>query len=187
MKYFYSLLVCSALAAVLLAALLVWRINTPNTNTPLEETNTQINSPTNNTETNNNTGTSTNTNSTSTSEETPPPSATDEEIGNEDFGSCDEDIQLYCKGVKGKLNLVSCLLDDHKNEISATCLASLERRQQLNEDLVEACKNDQREFCAGVKPAPGEEPLVDCLEEHKPELSPACLEAFEAHDAAKPD
>mgnify|MGYP001583270415 FL=1 len=86
-----------------------------------------------------------------------------------------------------KLDLVRCLYDDHKDDISADCRESLECRQALNDALVTECQTDKQQFCAGVEPTPGSEPLVDCLEEYFSELSPECAAAWSAHDAAKPE
>lgn len=109
-------------------------------------------------------------------------------------GVCNADAQTYCSSelsgtniqASWKLDLVHCLYDQHKDEISPTCRESLECRQKLNEALVSACEEDKRNFCSGVKPSPGSEPLVDCLGEHFVELSTECADAWTKHDAAKP-
>ena len=111
-----------------------------------------------------------------------------------DSGACNADAKTYCADewsgtniqASWKLDLVRCLYDDHKDDISDTCRESLECRQVLNESLVTSCKDDQQKFCTGVTPKPGSEPLVDCLEAHFSDLSPACQAAWTAHDEAKP-
>ncbi len=122
--------------------------------------------------------------------------------GFDDFGACDEDAHEYCSGFYGgdwaswadeygyisaswKLGLVDCL-GDHQDDVSDECNASLDRRQVLNDEMNEACAIDRGKYCAGVKPSPGSEPQVDCLKEHYGELSAACVEALDAHEAAKP-
>lgn len=109
-------------------------------------------------------------------------------------GSCNADAQVYCPDewsgtsieASWKLDLVNCLYDEHKDDISAECRESLECRQQLNENLLAACEEDKRKFCASTRPKPGSEPLVSCLGEHYSELSADCAAAWTAHDAAKP-
>lgn len=108
-------------------------------------------------------------------------------------GACDVDAQVYCpdewsgKSVEAsyKIDLVNCLYDEHKNDISDECFESLDCRQQLNENLLAACEEDKRKFCMGVRPSPGSEPLVDCLGENFAELTPDCATAWTQHDAAK--
>ncbi len=112
-----------------------------------------------------------------------------------DAGACNADIQIWCPDewsgenieASWKLDLVRCLYDEHKDDISAECRTSLECRQTLNDTLVTACQQDKRTYCSGVMPAPGSEPLVDCLERHFDDLSPACAQAWVNHDNAKPE
>jgi translation elongation factor EF-G len=112
-----------------------------------------------------------------------------------DAGACNADIQLWCPDewsgenieASWKLDLVRCLYDEHKDDISAGCRTSLECRQTLNETLVTACQQDKRTYCSGVMPTPGSEPLVDCLEEHFDNLSTACAQAWVNHEYAKPE
>lgn len=105
---------------------------------------------------------------------------------NSDAHSCDPDFITYCRDTPpGKINRVNCLLNEHYDDISDACRNSLERRQQLNEELVAACTIERAKFCQGVEPKVGSEPMVDCLEEHYEQLSPDCTTAFDAHDAAK--
>lgn len=106
---------------------------------------------------------------------------------NADAHSCDQDMVTFCKGTaRGKQNMINCLLGEYKDEISDECRESLERRQQLNENLLVACEDDRKKFCQGVEPALGSAPLDDCLRVHVTDLSPACALAFQQHEAAKP-
>lgn len=109
-------------------------------------------------------------------------------------GGCDADAQKYCPDewagtsveASYKLDLVNCLYEEHKDDISVECRESLECRQQLNENLLVACEEDKRKFCASTRPKPGSEPLVDCLEDNFSQLSADCQAAWNAHEAAKP-
>lgn len=63
---------------------------------------------------------------------------------NSDFNSCSVEATSLCNGLRdGKLALVNCLLVDHYGELSDACRNSLERRQELNEELVTACAADR--------------------------------------------
>lgn len=114
--------------------------------------------------------------------------------GVNDAGACDSDAQRLCPTEWGggsvqaswKLDLVECLYEDHLDQLSAACRASLERRQALNAALNSACAADRGRFCVGVHPAPGSEPGVDCLRDHRAELEAACAAALAAHEGAKP-
>lgn len=109
--------------------------------------------------------------------------------------ACEEEAQTLCPDAwsgtdiqaSWKLDLVRCLYDDHRDELSDECLESLECRQALNEALITQCADDKQKFCSGILPAPGSEPLVDCLGEHFDELSEACATAWTNHDNAKPN
>lgn len=112
-----------------------------------------------------------------------------------DGGSCNEDAKTWCPdewaGVSieasWKLDLVRCLYDEHKDDITADCRSSLECRQGLNEALMTACAQDKKTYCSGVEPTPGAEPLVDCIEENLDLVSTACAQAWVNHDYAKPE
>lgn len=122
--------------------------------------------------------------------------------GFDDFGSCDEDARNYCSGfysddwqsfatengytsASWKLGLVDCL-EQNQDLTSQACDDSLDRRAALNEDLIAACEEDRAMYCKGVKPVPGSEPMVDCLKTNYENLSETCVEALDAHEAAKP-
>lgn len=189
MRWVYYVL--PTIGIVLIAAIIVWLIPLPSVDEPttpqdlITQTATDQNNASENTVVNNNTTVITNQNNQNISEtnETIEPLTTD----NADAHSCDQDAITFCQGTPpGKINLVNCLLDDHYNDISAACRESLERRQQLNEELVDACEVDRATFCKGVEPKVGSEPMVDCLEEHYDQLTPTCAAAWDAHEAAKP-
>jgi hypothetical protein len=122
--------------------------------------------------------------------------------GVDDFGACDEDADLYCEGFRGpdwaawaeengytsaswKLGLVDCL-GQHEEELSLACQDSLNRRAELNNKVNTACAVDRGKYCRGVEPIPGSEPMIDCLKENYEDLSQACADAVDAHEAAKP-
>lgn len=164
MKWLYGLL--CALGVLFIASCVLWFA--------LFVTARVVEAPTNASRTaNENTNTTTNTSSVTS--------------GNADAHSCNQDAVTFCKDTPaGKLNLVHCLLDEHGDEISDACRQSLERREILNQELVAACEQDRGTYCRGVKPEPGSEPMVDCLEEHYTQLSAECAAAFDAHAEAKP-
>lgn len=122
--------------------------------------------------------------------------------GVDDFGACNVDARAYCSGfysddwetwaeehgyvsASWKLGLVDCL-EQNGDLTSTECDASLDRRAELNEEMVEACAVDRSEHCRGVVPSPGNEPMVDCLKDNYDDLSAECAAAVDAHEAAKP-
>lgn len=171
MKWLYSILAGIGIIALIVAAT-VWFVYYVDQSQPAQTNDTATTNATANEETQDNNTTVDNT-STVTAD-------------NSDAHSCDQDTITFCSGIKlTKINRVNCLLNDHYDEISDACRNSLERRQQLNEELVAACEIERAKFCKGVEPEVGAEPMVDCLEENYAQLSPACATAFDAHDAAK--
>ena len=46
------------------------------------------------------------------------------------------------------------------------------------------CRPDLQKFCSDVQPGGGR--IVACLKQHEADLSPACKEAWAAHDKAHP-
>ena len=115
--------------------------------------------------------------------------------GVNDACACDGDAQRYCSGFYGadwqsyarangyttaswKYGLIDCL---GKNNVSAACTASLDRREVLNEKMMSACGR----YCRGIEPKPGEEPCVDHLKSIYSSLDNACRSALDAHEAAK--
>jgi hypothetical protein len=116
--------------------------------------------------------------------------------GVNDACSCDADAQRYCAGfyaadwesyartngfttASWKYGLLDCL---GKHETSASCKASLARRETLNAQMMAACGR----YCRGTTPQPGAEPCVDQLKSIYSTLDNACRIALDAHEAAKP-
>jgi hypothetical protein len=116
--------------------------------------------------------------------------------GVNDAYACDTDAHLYCAGFYGadwqnyarangyttaswKYGLLDCL---GKHAVSQACQASLDRRQLLNTQMMNACAS----YCRGTTPQPGAEPCVDHLKAIYASLDTACRAALDAHEAAKP-
>lgn len=121
----------------------------------------------------------------------------------DDFGACKEDAHNYCAGLytvdwesyaqendyttsSWKYSLLDCL-EANEYQTTQACDDSLSRRQLLNDAMNNACKEDRGKYCRGVVPMPGSEPQVDCLKANYENLSTACTEALDAHEAAKPE
>lgn len=116
--------------------------------------------------------------------------------GNDDFDACHDEGREFCPELfergyvadassSWKLDLVACL-NEHEDELSDECAASLDRRADLNALVNEACRVDRGTYCRGVRPSPGSEAGNDCLREHINEVSPECRAALQAHEAAQP-
>ncbi|XP_064467389.1 Golgi apparatus protein 1-like [Ornithodoros turicata] len=104
--------------------------------------------------------------------------------------SCKKDVLTYCKHVKTKAEVVSCLsqlvLEDVTSDkassqprVSENCRRQLrvelfqrEENIRLDPDLNTACQRDQQNFCSNV--SPGEGRVLECLKNHRGQLSRAC-------------
>lgn len=62
---------------------------------------------------------------------------------------------------------------------AANAAASEEERKAVRA----ACSDDAKKLCAGVRPGQGR--LINCMQAHAKELSPACRERFEQLQKAK--
>lgn len=116
--------------------------------------------------------------------------------GVNDARACDADAHGYCAGFYGadwqayarangyttaswKYGLLDCL---GNHDVSAACQTSLDRREVLNTQMMNACAA----YCRGTAPQPGAEPCVDRLKSIYDSLDKACRAALDAHEAAKP-
>ena len=115
--------------------------------------------------------------------------------GVNDAGACDADAHAFCAGFytadwqsyahangyttsSWKYGLLDCL---GKHNVSAACHASLDRREVLNAQMMQACAT----YCRGTTPQPGAEPCVDDLKSIYGSLDRTCRAALDAHEAAK--
>jgi hypothetical protein len=80
---------------------------------------------------------------------------------------CSDDVEKYCKGMKGREQVEPCLAQ-HESELSQGCKAQREANR--------ICADDVAKFCKDMKRKQREA----CLDEHKAELSPACKTSREA-------
>ena len=115
--------------------------------------------------------------------------------GVNDAAACEADARTYCAGFYGadwqayarangyttaswKYGLLDCL---GKHNVSVACANSLDRRELLNAQMMNAC----RSYCRGTSPRPGAEPCVDHLKSIYGSLNDSCRSALDAHEAAK--
>ena len=102
--------------------------------------------------------------------------------------SCKADVLNYCRSVRTKYDVVSCLSsivfndtlsNRHKPRVSADCqnqlrVELLERNENIRFDpnLDKACDSDRKKFCADV--TPGESQILECLKTNMPQLKKSC-------------
>jgi hypothetical protein len=115
--------------------------------------------------------------------------------GVNDACACDADAHACCAGfynadwqsyarangyttASWKYGLLDCL---GKHNVSMACQRSLDRREALNAQMMQACAT----YCKGTAPQPGAEPCVDRLKSIYDSLDKACRAALDAHEAAK--
>ena len=90
---------------------------------------------------------------------------------------CAEEISKYCKEVKpGGGRILDCL-NEHQQDLSASCKNKLEEAKKRLMEAQKACTGDMEKFCKDVQPGGGR--ILKCLREHTEELSPACREVIE--------
>jgi hypothetical protein len=95
----------------------------------------------------------------------------------EEARPCAEDIANFCKDVKpGGGRIITCL-KNREGELSSLCKNKLQEIQKRLDEAKRTCTNDIEKFCKSVEP--GEGRIARCLEEHTPELSPACAEKMD--------
>jgi len=95
---------------------------------------------------------------------------------------CQADIARLCEGVlPGGGRILQCLME-REREISPACKehagAQLRKVKTRAVSWQEACGPDVERLCKGVPP--GEGRILACLEEHRDEISPICLERARA-------
>jgi hypothetical protein len=101
-----------------------------------------------------------------------------------DQNACSEDIAKFCQNSKpGWINIMDCL-ETHENQLSDACKefeakmggARVEREEQVREKMKfrQLCRDDVDKFCANAVPRAGG--IINCLNDHRTELSTACRE-----------
>jgi hypothetical protein len=78
---------------------------------------------------------------------------------------CSPDIEKFCKDVKERSQVGSCL-DEHSGELSAACKA-----QRV---VFKSCSQDVEKFCSDIKK---QKEVSACLDKHETELSPGCKDS----------
>lgn len=91
--------------------------------------------------------------------------------------ACRAEVQKYCKDVKpGGGRMLQCL-KAHDGDLSPSCRERMAEGRKRMESFAQACKADVEKLCKGVEP--GEGRIMQCMREHKAELSPACSEKLD--------
>jgi len=95
---------------------------------------------------------------------------------------CQADEQKYCSQATGDNQKRECLLD-HQQDVSDACYDAMKKRMNAQEGnqgggqgRLQSCRADVRQFCSGVERGGGR--IVNCLNDHKNELSDACYGAL---------
>lgn len=73
--------------------------------------------------------------------------------------------------------VTGALADDQNPPSSAPPSAASDAHKRGREKIRQACSDDVKRFCEGVKP--GEGRIVQCLEQHATDLSPDCSKLME--------
>jgi hypothetical protein len=87
---------------------------------------------------------------------------------------CAGDVAKFCGDVKPGEGRIAKCLKQHKDELSPACKMHLAQVKEAIKETHKACEDDITMFCPGVQP--GEGRILNCLKEHKSELSSKCKE-----------
>lgn len=96
--------------------------------------------------------------------------------------ACQSDLNKYCKDVTpGEGRIASCL-DSREDQLSASCKEAWvgtkarvsERVDKAEIAFRKSCGGDVRKFCSEVPSGRGR--ILDCLDDHRDELSGSCLD-----------
>jgi hypothetical protein len=86
---------------------------------------------------------------------------------------CQADVAQFCKGIKKGGGRVTKCLDEHADQLSATCREIREKHGLVISKFRSACSEDANKHCAAVEA--GEGRVTKCLVQHKAEVSPDCI------------
>lgn len=87
---------------------------------------------------------------------------------------CRDDAAKLCPGVKPGGGAVARCLKEHSSELSPACKKNIAKAKKKVREFKEACKDDAKKLCEGIKP--GGRKIVQCLKQHEDELSAECKE-----------
>jgi hypothetical protein len=90
---------------------------------------------------------------------------------------CRDDAARLCQGVQPGEGRVARCLKQHSNELSPACKNNIAKMKEEIKKAREACKDDAKKLCGGIKPGGGK--IAQCLKQHESELSPACKAQME--------
>ncbi len=88
--------------------------------------------------------------------------------------ACDADVQRLCPDTKPGKERHACM-QQHKDEVSEKCKEFFAKAMEVREgarEVMQSCRRDAQKFCPDVKPGAGR--VLECLQQHKAELSKAC-------------
>ena len=87
---------------------------------------------------------------------------------------CRDDAAKLCPDVKPSGGAVAKCLKEHSSELSPACKDNMAKAKKKAQEFKQACKDDAKNLCKGVKQGGGK--IMQCLKQHESELSPACKE-----------
>jgi len=92
-------------------------------------------------------------------------------------GACKADVEKLCKDVKpGEGGIAKCL-KHHEADVSPGCKQAMAHMRDTMQAVKEACRDDAKQYCQGVKRGHGR--ILKCLKDNEANLSEGCRTAME--------
>ncbi len=88
---------------------------------------------------------------------------------------CRAEVEQLCPDAQSHEARRACVLE-HRAQLSASCQADLDKREERRALLLAACQEDAAQICPGVEPG---RDLMQCMGENRDALSDTCKAAIE--------
>jgi len=103
-------------------------------------------------------------------------------------GPCRDDMKKYCGDIKPGDGRMKHCVEENQSKFTPACQQDMAKHRERAEAKHKACEPDMQKFCKDIKPGDGR--MVQCLGQHRAELSPACakdLPSKPRHERGAPE
>ncbi len=92
-------------------------------------------------------------------------------------GACKADVEKLCKDVKPGEGRIAKCLKRNEADVSPGCKDAMAQMHDKMQAFMEACGDDAKQYCQGVKRGHGR--ILKCLKENEAKLSEGCRTAMQ--------